>query len=136
MKISNVLIGGLVVWAGYELYKTHNINATFNAMKADVNRLKTKVMSMQNSSEATTSGAAKAACTPTCAIVNKGVTSTCVGGNKGVWSNYVGQPIYTEIIAPNCGNALKDYTGTCYNSMFRKKATAFKHGQGFQGWGV
>ena len=106
-------------------------------MKADVNRLKTKVMSMQNSSCTTTSGTAKAACAPTCAIVNKGVTaSICVGGNKGVWSNYVGQPIYNEIIVPNCANALKDYSGTCYNSMFRKKAVAFKHGQGFQGWGI
>jgi len=135
MKATTLILGGLVVWAGYELWKTHNINATFKAMKGDVNRLKTKVMSLQNSCETTTT-AKKASCEPTCAIVNKDVNITCVaGGKNGVWSNYVGQPLYNEVIAPTCGRALKEYTGYCYNSISRKKATAFQHGKGFQGWG-
>ena len=135
MKTSNIFLGVMVVWVGYELYKNHTAKATWNAMKADINKLKNKVMSHTSDGHGDDVAASdkKSTDAATSPIVNSDVhaANTVTGGNNSAWSQYVGQPIYNEVVTPNYGPALRDYSGYCYNSQFRKKPTAFS---GFNGW--
>ena len=39
MKLGNLVLAGLVVWTGYELYKNHTMKATTNAMKNDPSKV-------------------------------------------------------------------------------------------------
>ncbi len=121
MRTSTFIVGGLVVWAGFELWKNHNLKATLNAMKADVSNLKNSVMKLKDAStEEQTASAPKPSCSM---IANAGVVepTTPIRKDDSAWSNLFGRTMYNEVLTPSCSRQLKNYNISCNTDRLRAR---------------
>ena len=130
--MKNVALVVLVVWVGYELWKNKSINGAMTDMGNEITGLKNSVMKLKKASpECTTTSTASTGTTVVAGTVTKPAACTVTGFSGNAWSGFIGQPLFQETMNGTDPAAIKDYTGYCYNSQFRKKPTAFSQ---FNGW--